>query len=151
KITYTLSDYYNLPPVNAFAGQTYFIFSFAAIGFFFLLPVDILFSIWFFYVLERGEQTLAVLYNMDQPVMPIYPPPLFIGYQTVGAYLVLVGYFFWIARPHLARVWAAAIGREKADDSEELLPYRFAFWGLVASIVISSLWLWGMGMSLWLA
>ena len=151
KISYTLSDYYNLPPVNGFAGSVYFIFSFAAIGFFFLLPTDVLFSIWFFYVLTRVEQVLAATYNMDTPAMPLYPPPLFIGYQTVGAYLVLVFYFFWIARPHLAEVWSAAIGKKKIDDSQELLPYRFAFWGLVLSIVCSSLWLWGMGMSLWLA
>ena len=60
---------------------------------------------------RRVEQLILISYNMDTPGMPLYPPPLFIGYQTVGAYLVLTGYFFWIARPHLRRVWAAALGR----------------------------------------
>ena len=94
---------------------------------------------------------LGIAYNMDMPQMPIYPPPLFIGYQTMGAYFVLVGYFVWIARPHLRRVWAAAIGKERGDDANELLPYRVAVWGLLACVALSALWLWGMGMSLWLA
>ena len=39
--------------------------SFAAIGFFFLLPADVLFSIWFFFLLSRVEQVVATSYNMD--------------------------------------------------------------------------------------
>lgn len=147
-----LTDYVTTPPYNAAASQVMFILSFAAIGFFFLLPTDVLFSIWFFFVLAHVEMLIAVSYNMDMPGMPIYPPPLFIGYQTIGAYLVMVGYFFWIARPHLARVWAAATGREKIDDSQELLPYRVAVWGLFGSLALAAVWVWVMlGMSLWLA
>ena len=100
---------YLKPPLEPI-GHTPFILSFAAIGFFFLLPADVLFSIWFFFVLTRLEQVAAAAYNMDTPYMQLYPPPLFIGYQTIGAYLVLTGYLFWIARPHLRKVWAAAIG-----------------------------------------
>lgn len=150
-VQWNLSDYVTTLPWSAAAGGTAFILSFAAIGFFFLLPTDVLFSIWFFFLLTRLEQLMATVYNMDTPGMPIYPPPLFVGYQTVGAYLVLVGYFFWIARPHLKKVWAAALGREKVDDSGELLPYRVAVWGLLASIALSAVWLWVAGMSLWLA
>ncbi len=150
KLTILLNDYLTTPPWNTLA-YTPFVLSFAAVGFFFLLPADVLFSIWFFFLLTRVEQVAAIAYNMDTPGMPLYPPPLFVGYQTVGAYLVLVGYFVYIARPHLRKVWAAAIGREKVDDSNELLPYRVAVWGLLGSVIVSALWLWGMGMSLWLA
>ena len=87
--------------------------------------------------------------------MPIYPLPLFLGYQTIGAYLVLSAYLIWIARPHLRRVWASALGQpggySAAENAEELMPYRFAVWGLLGSIVAAALWTWGMGMSLWLA
>ena len=150
-IQWNLTDYVTTPPYNQAASNVYFILSFAAIGFFFLLPTDVLFSIWFFFLLSRVEQLLMISFNQPTPGMPAYPPPLFIGYQDVGAYLVLSGYFFYIARPHLRRVWAAALGREKADDADELLPYRVAVWGLIGSIAASSLWLWFNGMSLWLA
>lgn len=150
KLTVLLNDYLTTPPWNTLA-YTPFVLSFAAVGFFFLLPADVLFSIWFFFLLTRVEQIAAIAYNMDTPGMPLYPPPLFVGYQTVGAYLVLVGYFVYIGRPHLRKVWAAAIGRERVDDSNELLPYRVAVWGLLGSVAASAFWLWGMGMSLWLA
>ena len=91
-----------------------------------------LFSIWFFFLVSRVEQIVMISFNQPMPGMPAYPPPLFIGYQTIGAYFVLTGYFFWVARPHLRRrVWAAALGHEKADDADELLPYRVAVWGLL--------------------
>jgi len=151
-IQWNLSDYVTTPPFNQAAGLVFFILSFAAIGFFFLLPTDVLFSVWFFFVLTHVEILLGVSYNMDMPGMPIYPPPLFIGYQTIGAYLVLVGYFFWIARPHLRKVWAAATGREKVDDSGELLPYQVAVWGLLGSLIAAAVWVWiNLGMSPWLA
>ena len=146
-----MGDYLTTAPYNAVVSQVSFIFSFAAVGFFFLLPADVLFSIWFFFLLTRAQMALGIAYNMDMPGMPGYPPPLFVGYQTMGAYFVLVGYFVWIARPHLRRVWAAAIGKGDGDDASELLPYRVAVWGLLACVALSALWLWGMGMSLWLA
>jgi hypothetical protein len=146
----SINDYIKLPPWNGL-GLMPLTFSFAAVGFFFLLPADVLFSIWFFFVLTRIEELGFIAYNVPTPGMPMYPPKLFTGYQTIGAYIVFVGYLLWIARPHLRRVWAAAIGREKVDDSAEIMPYRLAVFGLIASIVCSSLWLWGMGMSLWLA
>ena len=131
-------------------GYTPLIYSFAAIGFFYLLPSDILFSIWFFFLFSRLEQMLAIMGNMDMPGMPMYPPPLFEGYQTAGAYLVLALYFFKNARPHLRKVWAAAIGREKQQD-ESILSYPVAFWGLVGSLLIACGVLCAMGMSFWVA
>jgi len=154
-IQWSLGDYLTSPPWSSMAWSVMFILSFAALGFFFLLPTDVLFSIWFFFLLSRVEQVLMLSFNQPTPAMPIYPLPMFMGYQTVGAYLVLSGYLVWIARPHLRRVWASALGRpggySEAENAEELMPYRFAVWGLLGSIVAGALWTWGMGMSLWLA
>jgi len=146
----SINDWITTPPWNGL-GMMPLTISFAAVGFFFLLPADVLFSIWFFFALTRVEELAAIAYNFPTPGMPMYPPKLFTGYQSMGAYFVLVGYLFWIARPHLRRVWAAAIGREKADDADEVIPYRFAVWGMVGAFVASCLWLSAMGMSLWLA
>src|SRR5579862_850909 len=94
---------------------------------------------------------LAASYNMPMPTMPLYGQPIFTAYQTVGANCVLVGYFALIARPHLRRVWNAALGREKIDDGNELMTYRTAVWGLLGSIVLSAIFLSLAGMSPWLA
>jgi len=144
-----LNDYFTQPPFNNI-GWCPLMISFAAIGFFFLLPTDISLSIWFFFVLQRLQEVAGNYYDMSMPAMPIYPPRLFIGYETMGAYVVLTGYLFWTARTHLKGVWNAAIGRATIDDSNEAIPYRFAFWGLLACVFGSAFWLWSMGMSLWL-
>ena len=145
-----LHAYMTTPPYSLVGGIS-LIVSFAAVGFFYLLPSDILFSIWFFFVLSKLEQLLGAMRNMDMPGMPIYPPPLFVGYQTVGAYVVLVGYLFMIGLPHLSHVWNVAMGKEKADDSAEILPFKVAFWGLFASLLVACGLLSLTGMSFWLA
>jgi len=150
KLIVPLNDLFHQPPWNQI-GWCPLMFSFAAIGFFFLLPADIALSIWFFFVLQRVQEAVAVSYDMATPGMPIYPPKLFIGYETVGAYIVLTGYLFWSARAHLRSVWLAAIGRADVDDSAEAVPYKVAFWGLLVCVAGSAIWLWLMGMSLWLA
>lgn len=138
------------PPWDA-AYCTYFNLSFAAVGFFFLLPTDILFSIWFFFLLSRVQMITAAAYNLPRPGMSVFPLPVFIAYQTIGAYVVLIGYFLLMARPYLKRIWDAANGGEQVDDSREFLSYPVAVWGLLGSIAASALWLWLAGMSLWLA
>ena len=149
-VQWVLNDYLTTPPWNQIP-YTSITLSFAAIGFFYLLPTDVLFSVWFFFVLSRLMQVLAIAYNQPIPAMPQFGIPLFIGYQVVGAYLALIGYFLWMARAHLAHVWAVARGRVPADDADELLPYRVAVWGLFASLLLAVGWLWAAGMSPWLA
>ena len=49
------------------------------------------------------------------------------------------------------QVWRAAMGRGKADDSRELLPYGVAFWGLTASVLVSAAWFMMAGVCWWFA
>jgi hypothetical protein len=93
--------------------------------------------------------------------MPMYGCKTYQGYQIIGCYVVLVGYMFYTARPHLKRVWQAAMPRfvrpiqdpesKIQNANDELLSYRTAFRGLVGSIVLMVVWLRMLGMSPWLA
>ncbi len=141
-----VSSLLQTPPWNGIFYTT-LAFSFAIVGFMFLLPSDLVFSLWFFFVLSRAQDVIVRAVNMDAPSMPMYPTPLYRGYQAMGAYLVLAVYLFWVARPHLTRVWRAAMGEEKADDANELLPYRVAFWGFWICAVGAGFWLALIGMS----
>ncbi len=129
--------------------------SFAAIGFFYLLPTDLLFSLWFFYGVNVFQTVTAINLSYEPEVMPMYGVKQFIGYQIIGCYFVLVGYMMYTARPHLKRVWKAAFGgkagRIEANDGDELLSYRTAFWGLLACLLLASGWMALLGMSYWLA
>lgn len=137
-------------PWNAI-GYTVIYLSFAAIGFLFLLPTEITFSLWFFFLLMRLQQVVAAAYGMESPGMRMYPTNVFIGYQVMGAYFVLVGYMVYVSLPHLKRVVKAALDMEKVDDSNELIPYKVAVMGLILCFLGAALWLVMAGMSAWLA
>lgn len=142
-----LGDFLQTPPWNGI----YFTpvrLSFAVLGFMFLLPSDLVFSLWFFFVLGRVQDVVARAVNMDAPAMPLYPTPLFRGYQAMGAYLVLAAYLLWVARPHLRKVWQAASGQDKhPDDARELLSYRTAFWGFWGCAIGAGVFLTLIGMN----
>lgn len=146
----SLGPYLTTPPWNCVGFFVMYI-SFAAIGFFFLLPTEIIFSLWFFHLFAIAQTVLANSYGMELPGMPMYAPKLFIGYQEIGAYFVLSGYLLYVAWPHLKKVFRATFDREKADDSNELLPYRTAVLGLFFCIMGATMWFAAAGMSPWLA
>jgi len=146
----TLNEFLVNPPWNAmYFTPTYF--SFAAIGFFFLLPSDLLFALWFFALFARLQGVVAASFGMELYRMPMYGTHLFVGYQVAGAYVVLAGYLFYVSMPHLKKVVSAAFRREKADDAQELMPYSVAFWGLLLSFALILGWCYMAGMSPWVA
>ncbi len=149
-----LMNYITQPPWNAML-FLHLYFSFAAIGFFYLLPTDLLFSLWFFFLVIRAEDVITARLGYQPAVMPMYGDiRTFVAYQLMGCYFMLVLYMIWTAKPHLAAIWRAAWGKRKAndpDDSNEIIPYRVAFWGLISGIVGCTAWLSLFGMSWWLA
>jgi len=116
-----------------------------------LLPAEVLFSLWFFFILTRVQTVIAGAYNMDLAYMPLYPTRLFIGYQVMGAYFVLTGYLVYVSVPYLKSVVRGALKLEKVNDSNELLPYSVAFGGLLLCVLGAALWLAKAGMSPWIA
>ena len=144
-LTFLVNDFLQTPPWNALY-YTPVLISFAAIGFFFLLPLDILLSIWAFFLLSRLMQVGSLAYNIDGIALASS-----LKCQTIGAYVTIVGMLFWASRAHWASVWRSATGRDQGADSGEMLPYPVAFWGLIVSMLLSVCWLSVMGMSIWLA
>ncbi len=150
----TLSAYLNPFFVNRPWNEIYWTsiyLSFAAIGFFFLLPSEILFSLWFFALFARFQDVVAASFGMEIPRMPMYGTHVFVAYQVVGAYVVLAGYLLFVAVPHLKRVVRSAWTGIGGEDQNELLPYPVAFWGLIVSFALILFWCRLAGMSLWVA
>jgi hypothetical protein len=149
-----LNALFTQPPYNQM-GHFHIYLSFAAVGFFYLLPTDLLFSLWFFFLFVKMEEVGAARMGYEPETMPMYGCKVFVGYQIIGCYLVLVGYMLYAARPHLKRVWAAATRFRRQsllpDGDDEVLSYRTAFWGLITCVLLSAGWLWMFGMSYWLA
>lgn len=96
-----------------------------ALGFF--LPLDLSFSIWFFFLFQKAQNMLAAVVNL--PDMPNLP---YAAEQTGGALAVIVLYTLWLARGHLRGVVATVFGlRGRLDDADEPTRYRTAALGLL--------------------
>jgi len=148
----TVNQY--LPPFQPWSDVFYtpLHLSFAAIGFAYMLPLDLVFSLWFFFVFTRIQDIIASTAGMTMDAMPLYPTHLIQAYQVMGAYLVLVLFLFRMSRRHLSAVWAKAWrGDPSVDDSQELLPYRTAVLGLAISFIGSVIWFHAAGMEWWMA
>lgn len=128
----------------------YIYISFATIGFFYFLPTQLLFSFWFFYFLFRAQELIAIAFGVETPIAPHAGAQLFVAYETSGAFFVIAGYLFYIALPHLRKVFRSAFGKGKREE-DEVLPYKIAFWGLLIAIVLIGVWCKMAGMAFWLA
>ena len=145
-----LNEYLRAYPWDAVSFLTAYL-SFAGIGFFYLLPADLLFSFWFFFALGKTSDGLLNSQGVTIQGMPHAAANLHTGYQTVGAFLVLSGYLFYTSWPHFRRVLAAAFRGREDPGQDEIIPYRAAVWGLLVSLAVAVGWCHLAGMSLWLA
>ncbi len=129
--------------------------SFAAIGFFYLLPTELLFALWFFFLFARFQDVFFASFGMEMETMPLYPTYKHIGYQVMGAYLVLVAYLLYSSMPYFKSVLRRAFGRrapgEAPDTTEEMLPPRAAVYGLLFCFTVAVLWAVAAGMTPWIA
>ena len=125
------------PPWNA-VGNLNLTFYPIAIGLGYLIPLEMAFSCWFFYLMSKAQLVLGALLGWGETaqVTGLRQFPFF-GYQGAGAFLGLAIFTLWLERRHLGQVLRAALSRRsQMDDSEEPLSYRWAVWGLVASFAI---------------
>lgn len=116
------------------------------IGLGMLLPLDMLFSCWFFFWVWKAEFVITRALGWDAaPQMPYVPQ------QSVGAYLGIAIFALVMARHHLAGLLWHFLGRPSdVDDSEEAISYRTAMWLLAGGTVFLLWFAWKAGMSLWL-
>ena len=122
----------------------------AWVGFFYLVNLEITFSIWFFYVLSKiqeGVFTTLGIASTETLSAYEYSQPADLTHQATGAVVVLVIYGLWNARDHLRdvckKLWDPDGG---IDDRGELLRYRTAVWIFLGCLLFISIWLWRSGL-----
>jgi hypothetical protein len=137
----SLSPYFSERPWNTMDYTPIYI-SLAAIGFAYFLPKDLLFSLWFFFLLTRLQDVMATQWGGMPTGIGTHNARIWTGYQAIGAYLVLVLAQVKIGWPYFKTVALTAFGREKRlDDSGELMPYRTAIIALLLGFGGIVLWL----------
>ena len=118
-----------------------------AVGLAFLIPLDLAFSCWFFYLLWKALQVVSASLGWGQiPGAPWIPEQSFVAYTLIGAFGLYSG------RRQIGAALRRAFGLSSAvDDSREPLPYAWTAYlglgGLAALLIFSHL----VGASLWSA
>ncbi|MCC6443028.1 MAG: hypothetical protein IT210_06155 [Armatimonadetes bacterium] len=98
------------------------------IGMGFMLPVDLLFSCWFFYFFWKGQKILASAAAWD--TIPNFP---FTNEQILGGCVGLAAALLWSSRGYGRQVLAAACRKPGSwSDAGEGMSYRAALLGFCA-------------------
>ena len=144
-IRHNIGSFFSEEPWNAM-GVTLIHLNPYAIGLGFLMPLDLSFSCWIFYLFWKLQRIGGAMVGINH--IPGYPH---VDMQSSGAYITLAIFGLWVTRKHLWQVVRAIFFRPWTgyDDSREPISYRAACTGLVVSIlVIVAFWMQA-GMSPW--
>ena len=117
------------------------------IGLGMLMPMDFLFSIWFFYLFWKIQSVAVVGFALDaDPRMP------YANYQSGGAYFLFCVSSVWLARGFLKQAMRRALGlTSTVDDRDEPLRYRAAFGGILGGLLLLVGFSVYLGLAWWLA
>jgi hypothetical protein len=123
------------------------------LGLAYLMPLNVAFSIWFFYLLGVAEKLLFARIGLQLSgggdVWTSGSPPPSIAHQEAGGLIALAVFVLWTARGHLLRL--GRLAWQGRRDPEEVLTPRTALLGLASGIAAMLLWLVLTGMSLHVA
>lgn len=128
-----LGKYFKEGPASVLSGWPGFTLYFRPlpIGIAYLVNLEVSFSLWFFYLLDRfGE----VLLNSGGRSY-IYESRFDLGR---GATLGVAIFCLWLVRKDICIIISKAFGRAKSikvDDSDEPVSYAASFWGIVLGLV----------------
>lgn len=127
-------------PWTAYRGITFFHRP-QVIGLGWFVPLDILFSGWFFFLLQPTLTLLSDLFGISPT--PGFPHTLA---QSAGGYLGMFLVLLWVGRIELGAIARKALrGDPDIDDSQEPLSHRVAFLGTLAGMAGIIIWVTAMG------
>lgn len=141
---YNLGTYFTQKPWNAI-GSMPLRFHPYLIGLAFLIPLDLSFSVVFFYLLRKVQRVMGSMTGVSS--VPGFP---FFGEQGTGALLALVVVILWAGRRHLASVFTNIFRSQKTpEDANEPISYRSAVILLTLCVLLFMGFCLKAGMSVW--
>ncbi|MFC1714884.1 DUF6785 family protein [Candidatus Poribacteria bacterium] len=136
----SISRYFTEKPWSAM-GNTYISLYPCAIGFAYLLTLDVSFSCGFFYIFSKTENIFGSMVGWSERSSSSSGHFPFIQHQGAGAFIMLTLIGIWTGRRHLWDVLKRTFSdKSGVDDSMEPLPYRFAVFGLLGGIAFLLIW-----------
>ena len=143
--SYDLGIYFTDHPWNAIGTLPIRFYPFL-IGLSFLIPLDLTFSTWFFYLFRKLERLFGAMVGWN--TIPRYP---FFGEQATGAMIGLCVISLYLGRRYFIEVFKKVIGLQSTlDDTDEPMRYRTAVLCLIGGMVTLMVYCGYLGMSQWL-
>ncbi len=142
----SLQPLFSEKPWTAFlaGGSSIIIFPFA-VGLSFLMPLDLLASCLFFFLLYKIQVFGGILAGLEK--MAGYP---YAYEQNIGAYTGISVIVLWGTRRQIWRAFQHAFMRERTDDEAEPMRYRNAFLGILFGGIFLVGFAMRGGMALWI-
>jgi hypothetical protein len=143
-----IQPYLTEKPWRAMGFTCYSFYPFA-IGLGYLLPVDLLFSCWFFFLFWKAQLVASSAMGWD--AQPDFP---FVKQQAFGGYMAILVFLVWIGRHSIAKMGRQVLrpgSGGEMDDSQEGMSYRWALVSVVAGVAgLSAFFAW-LGLGWWIA
>lgn len=102
-----------------------------AIGLAYLVPLAVSFSCWFFYLFSKAQGLIG--WQLGYSSVPGFP---FVSDQAIGAWTTFGFSLLYLSRKYLRNVVRLALHPEKGADADEPMSYRMAFCGLIAGMLV---------------
>ena len=140
-----ISVYFTHKPWDAL-GWTPISFYPFVIGLGMFMPLDFLFSIWFFYWFWKMQHVISAAMAWD--TTPDFP---YVENQSFGAYLSFCIYSIYLSRGYISEVIKRVCGKpSKVDDANEPVPYRTAVIRIFAGLLALFCFTIYLGMTWWI-
>ena len=127
--------------------------SFMTLGFAYFVNLQVLLSIWVFFLLTTAQQGLFSVLGiaMRERLTGYATSEAIAAHEGMGALIAFVLFSLWVGRDHLRAVCRKAfLGDAAVDDSGEMLSYRTAVFGTIIGLAILGAWLTLSGLPGWL-
>ena len=111
------------------------------LGIGFLIPLDLLFSTWFFFWVWKGQQVVGSMMGLEGTGYP------YVNYQGFGAYMGIFFIAIWRGRKYLQNLLGANV-RPTSTRDEPMSP-RLLILALVVGVAFLTFFCLKAGMSLW--
>ena len=149
RVRYELAPFFTEKPWNAIGWMPIHFYPFA-IGLAYFMPLDLSFSVWFFYLFWKAQLVFRSVVGWRTPT------GAFLGDQSAGAWIGIGILALLMARKHLFKVLKKIFGIKSALDDEreeekrsEPMGYRTAALGIVGGMIFMALFGYKAGMSIW--
>lgn len=119
-------NFFTTKPWNALGWTAISFFPFM-IGLSYFLPLDLSFSIWFFFLFRKAQRIASAMFGLQN--IPGFP---YLQEQSAGAMLGFVVALIWVTRRHIGHVVMDVFSpNATGGESQETRSYRWATLGLL--------------------